>query len=206
MIRERLGSARTTSSSSSRRTTATCSSTSSGRASRSSGIDPAANVAKAAEERGVPTLVAFFGDALARQLVAEGRARATRPRATTCSPRFPTSTTSSPASQMLLRADGTATFEFPHLLRLLDGLQYDTIYHEHFSYFSLATISRDLRGPRPRAVRRRGALDARRLAPRLRAARRRAARGRAGRRRALAREERERSALALGATRASPRT
>ena len=43
--------------------------------------------------------------------------------------------------QTLLRSDGTATFEFPHLLRLLDGLQYDTIYHEHFSYFSLATIS-----------------------------------------------------------------
>ena len=43
--------------------------------------------------------------------------------------------------KILLRDDGTATFEFPHLLRLLDGLQYDTIYHEHFSYFSLATIS-----------------------------------------------------------------
>jgi len=41
----------------------------------------------------------------------------------------------------LLRPDGSATFEFPHLLRLLDGLQYDTIYHEHFSYFSLAMIS-----------------------------------------------------------------
>ena len=44
------------------------------------------------------------------------------------------------ASQILLRDGGTATFEFPHLLRLLEGLQYDTIYHEHFSYFSLATI------------------------------------------------------------------
>ena len=43
------------------------------------------------------------------------------------------------------RDDGTATFEFPHLLRLLDGLQYDTIYHEHFSYFSFATIARDPR-------------------------------------------------------------
>src|SRR4029079_6943622 len=41
---------------------------------------------------------------------------------------------------ILLRGDGTATFEFPHLLRLLEGLQYDTIYHEHFSYFSLTTI------------------------------------------------------------------
>jgi hypothetical protein len=42
--------------------------------------------------------------------------------------------------EILLRDEGTATFEFPHLLRLLAGLQYDTIYHEHFSYFSLATI------------------------------------------------------------------
>ena len=46
---------------------------------------------------------------------------------------------------ILLRADGTATFEFPHLLHLLDGLEYDTIYHEHFSYFSLATIGEILR-------------------------------------------------------------
>ena len=43
--------------------------------------------------------------------------------------------------RVLLRDDGTATFEFPHLLRLLDGLQYDTIYHEHFSYFSLGTTA-----------------------------------------------------------------
>ena len=42
---------------------------------------------------------------------------------------------------MLLREDGTATFEFPHLLRLLEGLQYDTIYHEHFSYFSFTTVT-----------------------------------------------------------------
>jgi hypothetical protein len=47
--------------------------------------------------------------------------------------------------QVLLRDDGTATFEFPHLLRLLDGLQYDTIYHEHFSYFSFATTTEILR-------------------------------------------------------------
>ena len=69
-----------------------------------------------------------------------GEARRARRRATTSSHRCPTSTTSSPASRSSSRPDGTATFEFPHLLRLLDGLQYDTIYHEHFSYFSLATI------------------------------------------------------------------
>ena len=42
--------------------------------------------------------------------------------------------------KLLLREHGVATFEFPHLLRLLEGLQYDTIYHEHFSYFSLQTL------------------------------------------------------------------
>ncbi len=89
----------------------------------------------------MPTLVAFFGR---ETRAARSSTRASAPASssgTTSSPRFPTSTTSSPACRILLRDDGTATFEFPHLLRLLDGLQYDTIYHEHFSYFSLATIA-----------------------------------------------------------------
>ena len=60
--------------------------------------------------------------------------------ATTCWPRCRTSTTSSPASPTLLAPDGTATFEFPHLAKLIEHLEYDTIYHEHFSYFSLHSI------------------------------------------------------------------
>ena len=78
--------------------------------------------------------------------------------------------------RILLRDSGTATFEFPHLLHLLDRLEYDTIYHEHFSYFSLATIPGDPRRTRARGLRRRRIVDARRLATGLRAPRRSAPR------------------------------
>jgi SAM-dependent methyltransferase len=104
------------------------------------GIDPAANVAKAAEERGVPTLVAFFGEETALRLVAEGK-RAALVLGNNVLAQVPDLNDFVAGVKVILRDDGTATFEFPHLLRLLDGLQYDTIYHEHFSYFSLATIA-----------------------------------------------------------------
>jgi hypothetical protein len=103
------------------------------------GIDPAANVARAAEARGVPTVVAFFGRALARQLVVEGR-RASLIAGNNVLAQVPDLNDFVAGVQILLRETGTATFEFPHLLRLIDGLQYDTIYHEHFSYFSFTTI------------------------------------------------------------------
>jgi hypothetical protein len=104
------------------------------------GIDPAANVAEAAAARGVPTLVAFFGEALARRLVREGKS-ARLVLGNNVLAQVPDLNDFVAGVRTLLRPDGSATFEFPHLLRLLDGLQYDTIYHEHFSYFSLATIS-----------------------------------------------------------------
>jgi hypothetical protein len=103
------------------------------------GIDPAANVAKAAEERGVPTLVEFFGRTTAERLAAQGR-RASLVIGNNVLAQVPDLDDFVGGVQLLLREDGTATFEFPHLLRLLDDLQYDTIYHEHFSYFSLGTI------------------------------------------------------------------
>jgi hypothetical protein len=103
------------------------------------GIDPAANVARAAEERGVPTVIAFFGQALARQLVEEGK-RASLIVGNNVLAQVPDLNDFVAGVKILLRQGGTATFEFPHLLRLLDGLQYDTIYHEHFSYFSFTTI------------------------------------------------------------------
>ena len=78
--------------------------------------------------------------------------------------------------KILLRDNGTATFEFPHLLRLLDEVQYDTIYHEHFSYFSLATIAEILSRARTRRSTTSEELsDARRLAARVRPARGRSA-------------------------------
>ena len=104
------------------------------------GIDPAANVAKVAEERGVPTLVAFFGRETAQRLVDEGK-QASLIAGNNVLAQVPDLNDFVAGVKVLLRENGTATFEFPHLLRLLDGLQYDTIYHEHFSYFSFTTIS-----------------------------------------------------------------
>jgi len=104
------------------------------------GIDPAANVASAAEERGVPTLVAFFGRETARQLAAENR-RASLIVGNNVLAQVADLNDFVAGTQILLREEGTATFEFPHLLRLLEGIQYDTIYHEHFSYFSLAAVA-----------------------------------------------------------------
>jgi SAM-dependent methyltransferase len=103
------------------------------------GIDPAANVAHAAEERGVPTLVEFFGVELAEQLVGE-RGHADLVIGNNVLAQVPDLNDFVHGVAVLLAPGGTATFEFPHLARLLEGLQYDTIYHEHFSYFSLTTV------------------------------------------------------------------
>jgi hypothetical protein len=108
------------------------------------GIDPAANVAAAAEERGVPTLVEFFGRETAQRLAAQGR-RASLVVGNNVLAQVPNLNDFVAGVKVVLRDEGTATFEFPHLLQLLDGLQYDTIYHEHFSYFSLGTIVEILR-------------------------------------------------------------
>jgi SAM-dependent methyltransferase len=104
------------------------------------GIDPAANVAPAAEARGVPTLVEFFGLEAAARLVAEGR-QASLVVGNNVLAQVPDLNDFFAGVAILLRPGGTATFEFPHVLRLLDEVQYDTIYHEHFSYFSFTTIS-----------------------------------------------------------------
>ena len=103
------------------------------------GIDPAANVAKAAEERGVPTLVEFFGRELAGDLVAQ-RGHADLVLGANVLAQVPDLNDFVAGVSVLLAPEGTTTFEFPHLARLLEGMQYDTIYHEHYSYFSLTTI------------------------------------------------------------------
>jgi C-methyltransferase C-terminal domain/Putative zinc binding domain/Methyltransferase domain len=103
------------------------------------GIDPAANVAKAAEERGVPTLVEFFGRELAGDLVAQ-RGHADLVLGANVLAQVPDLNDFVAGVAVLLAPEGTTTFEFPHLARLLEGMQYDTIYHEHYSYFSLTTI------------------------------------------------------------------
>ncbi len=104
------------------------------------GVDPARNVADAAIARGVPTLIDFFGTELARRLVAE-RGPADLVLGNNVLAQVPDLNDFVAGVQILLAPNGVATFEFPHLARLIDELQYDTIYHEHFSYFSLATIA-----------------------------------------------------------------
>ncbi len=105
------------------------------------GIDPAANVAAAAAARNVPTLVRFFGAAVARELTGDGR-RADLLVANNVLAQVPDLCDFVAGLALLLAPRGVATVEFPHLLRLINGNQFDTIYHEHFSYFSLLAARR----------------------------------------------------------------
>jgi SAM-dependent methyltransferase len=108
---------------------------------RSLGIEPAANVARAAIERDVPTRVEFFGVESARRLAAAGE-RADLLIGNNVLAQVPDLNDFVAGLQGALKPDGVITLEFPHLLRLLAENQFDTIYHEHFSYFSLTTIER----------------------------------------------------------------
>jgi SAM-dependent methyltransferase len=103
------------------------------------GIEPARNVAAAAEAMGVPTLVDFFGRALARRLAAEGRT-ADLIIGNNVLAQVPDLNDFVAGLAALLKPEGVVTLEFPHLARLIAGTQFDTIYHEHFSYFSLASV------------------------------------------------------------------
>jgi SAM-dependent methyltransferase len=103
------------------------------------GVEPAANVAEAAEARGVPTHVAFFGVETARRLVAEGRA-ADLIAGNNVLAHVPDLHDFVAGLAIALKPAGTITLEFPHLLRLMAERQFDTIYHEHFSYFSLLAV------------------------------------------------------------------
>lgn len=105
------------------------------------GVEPAANVARAAEARGIPTLVRFFGLETARALVAEGT-RADLLVGNNVLAHVPALNDFVAGVRELLAPAGRATFEFPHLLRLIEGAEFDTIYHEHFSYLSLLAVQR----------------------------------------------------------------
>jgi SAM-dependent methyltransferase len=105
------------------------------------GIEPAANVAEAAREKNVPTLVEFFGLQLAKRLISEGR-KADLIIGNNVLAQVPDLNDFTAGMAHLLAPNGVITLEFPHLERLIDENQFDTIYHEHFSYFSLVTIDR----------------------------------------------------------------
>jgi SAM-dependent methyltransferase len=105
------------------------------------GIEPARNVAEAATEKGVPTLVSFFSFELARRLRQEGRT-ADLVVANNVLAQVPDLNDFVAGIAALLMPRGIATLEFPHLMRLIEGNQFDTIYHEHYSYFSFGTARR----------------------------------------------------------------
>lgn len=103
------------------------------------GIDPADNVAKTAKEQGVPTKVDFFGVRCAEELAAQG-VRADLICGSNVMAQVPDLNDFVEGLAILLGSGGTITIEFPHLLRLMDEVQFDTVYHEHFYYFSLLTL------------------------------------------------------------------
>lgn len=105
------------------------------------GIEPAANVAKAAEERNVPTLVKFFGEKLARELARDNK-QADLILGANVLAQVPDVNDFVEGIRLLLKPRGVVTIEFPHLLRLIEENQFDTIYHEHFSYFSFLSAEK----------------------------------------------------------------
>ena len=105
------------------------------------GIEPAENVARVAQSNGIPTRVAFFGTTLARELAGKGL-QADLLLGNNVLAHVPDLNDFVESLRLLLKPGGTITMEFPHLLRLMEENQFDTIYHEHFSYFSLTTVER----------------------------------------------------------------
>jgi SAM-dependent methyltransferase len=105
------------------------------------GVEPAANVAKVAQAKGIQTEVAFFGAETARRLAAAGKS-ADLMAANNVLAHVPDLHDFVAGFKLLLKPTGTATFEFPHLLSLIEERQFDTIYHEHFSYFSLLVVEK----------------------------------------------------------------
>src|ERR1700722_20060520 len=108
------------------------------------GVEPAANVAKVAVEKGIPTIVEFFGTRLANDLAAQRRC-ADLVLGNNVLAQVPDLNDFVKGLKILLKPQGVLTLEFPHLLRLIEHNEFDTIYHEHFSYFSMITTKRILR-------------------------------------------------------------
>jgi SAM-dependent methyltransferase len=103
------------------------------------GIEPTASTAEAARAKGLTIIEDFFGEDLARRLAAEGRS-ADLMAANNVLAHVPDINDFVGGFALLLKAGGVATFEFPHLLHLITENQFDTIYHEHYSYLSLVAI------------------------------------------------------------------
>ena len=103
------------------------------------GIEPAANTARVAEEKGVSSLVKFFGRVTARELAQQGK-HTDLMIGNNVLAQVPDVNDFVAGIKILLKPQGVVTMEFPHLMRLMEGNQFDTIYHEHFSYFSFLAV------------------------------------------------------------------
>ena len=109
------------------------------------GIEPAANIVEVAINKGIPTVVKFFGEKVARELAAEGK-QADLLVGNNVLAQVPDLNDFVKGMKILLNPQGIITMEFPHLMRLVEGNQFDTIYHEHFSYFSFITVEKVFAG------------------------------------------------------------
>jgi 2-polyprenyl-3-methyl-5-hydroxy-6-metoxy-1,4-benzoquinol methylase len=105
------------------------------------GIEPAANIAEVAIKKGVPTVVKFFGQEVAREQVAQGK-QADLLLGNNVLAHTPHLNDFVQGMKIILKPQGAITVEFPHLMRLMAENQFDTIYHEHFSYFSFITVDK----------------------------------------------------------------
>lgn len=105
------------------------------------GIEPTASTARAAEANGIPTRREFFGEALAQQLVSQGKS-ADLLVGNNVYAHVPDINDFTRGLRAALKPGGAVTLEFPHLMRLIEESQFDTVYHEHFSYLSLTTVCR----------------------------------------------------------------
>jgi SAM-dependent methyltransferase len=105
------------------------------------GVEPAKNVAKAANEAGIPTLVEFFGTQMAQKLAREEK-YADLLLGNNVLAHVPGLNDFVKGMKIILKPHGVITMEFPHLMRLMEQNQFDTIYHEHFSYFSFLTVEK----------------------------------------------------------------
>jgi SAM-dependent methyltransferase len=105
------------------------------------GIEPTASTAAAAEKLGIPVLREFFGEALGKKLAAEGR-QADLIAGNNVYAHVPDINDFTQGLKAALKPSGTVTLEFPHLMRLIEHAQFDTVYHEHFSYLSLGAVQR----------------------------------------------------------------
>lgn len=105
------------------------------------GVEPAANVAAVAVKKGIPSLVKFFNSDTSRELVAKGR-QADLLLGNNVLAHVPDVNNFVAGMKILLKPMGVITMEFPHLMRLMEENQFDTIYHEHFSYFSFLAVEK----------------------------------------------------------------